>query len=91
MHSENIVTVREEHSIIPLTPAIMCCKSGWFICVPQHKFNKLRNLLFLWIMRPLMQHLSAYTRRTKLLARKENESRYSPELPRNHRDLQLRQ
>jgi len=31
--------------------------------------NKLPNLLFLWIMRPLMQHLSAYTRRTKPLAR----------------------
>src|SRR3989338_1022200 len=35
-------------------------------------------------------HGSAYTRRTKLLARKENESRYSPESPGNHRNLQLR-
>src|SRR3970040_1663746 len=34
---------------------------------------------------------SAYTRRTKLLARKENESRHPPELPGNYRDMQLRQ
>src|ERR1019366_6277831 len=53
--------------------------------------KNLRNSLFLCIMRALMQHLSAYTRRTKLLARKENESRYPPKLPGNHRDLQLRQ
>src|SRR5450756_1310542 len=50
--------------------------------------KNLRNPLFLWIMR---LPVSAYTRRTKLLARKENESRYPPELPGNHRDMQLRQ
>src|SRR5574340_526559 len=63
-------------------------------CAPHNNgrtYKYLRNPLFLWIMRALMQHLSAYTRRTKLLARNENESKYPPKLPGSYRDVQLRQ
>jgi len=38
--------------------------------------NNLRNPLFSWIMRALMQYPSAYTRRTKLIARKNHESKH---------------